>query len=102
MRFARTVPTNSDCIAEFTIDSMELPRSFGFDDNDAGPKLLRMQLRQLPGLKRFTTATRRLSQSRAIALEASNWPNGRGRIKFSITANPDIRKKFCKRRAIAV
>jgi NADPH:quinone reductase len=29
------------------------------------------------------------------------WPSGRGRIKFSITANPDIRKKYYKQRTIA-
>ena len=33
--------------------------------------------------------------------KASKWPSGRGRITFSITANPDIRKKFCKRRTTA-
>src|SRR5215472_16958082 len=29
--------------------------------------------------------------------KASNWPSGREHIKYSITANPDISKKFCKR-----
>ena len=33
--------------------------------------------------------------------KASKWLSGRGRIKFSITAKPDIRKKFCKRRTTA-
>ena len=31
--------------------------------------------------------------------KAWKWPSGRVRIKFSITAKPDIKKKFCKRRA---
>ena len=33
--------------------------------------------------------------------KASKWPSERGRIKFSITAKPDIRKKFCKRQTTA-
>ena len=31
--------------------------------------------------------------------QALKWPSGRARIKFSITAKPDIKKKFCKRPA---
>ena len=33
--------------------------------------------------------------------KASKWSSERGRTKFSITAKPDIRKKFCKRRTTA-
>jgi hypothetical protein len=44
-------------LAEFTIDSMEVPRSFGFDDNDAGNWLQRLNHSKFAGEKCYWNAT---------------------------------------------